>query len=362
MLRLVFGLLVPTFVALAQTCSPACSGSGPYTECCLRNMLAAQTAKGAVGRINARHIGVPWSGGLEGMIRSIGRSNKWSELEIASVVAAARAGSSAAVEVVMLPKEPEKKVKPPKEEPVKPVTEPPKVTRALRTWINPKDQLIYVWIPPGVDFTMGCSPGDRECFDDEKPPRRIFVDRGFWIGQTEVTQEAYLRVTQSNPSYLKDRPKAPVEHVNWNQARDYCTAVGGRLPLEDEWEYAARAGNPNSRYGPVGEIGWYNANSDSKTHDVASGGKLPSTFGLHEMLGNMWEWVADCYEEKRYLKRPNPDRVGKAAEISGCWRVLRGGSWVNNSTDLRASKRNRLVAGVGSSAIGLRCAGDFSVP
>ncbi len=65
--------------------------------------------------------------------------------------------------------------------------------------VNPKDGLRYLWIPPG-NFTAGCSPGDKECYEDEYPPRKITLTRGFWLGQTEVTQGAYEKIMGYNPA------------------------------------------------------------------------------------------------------------------------------------------------------------------
>ena len=106
--------------------------------------------------------------------------------------------------------------------------------------MNPKDGLRYVWIPPGR-FTDGCSPGDKECYDDESPTRNVTLTRGFWLGQTEVTQAAYQKVMGYNPSVIEG-PDLPADSVTWDEADVYCTAIGGRLPSEPEWEYAARGG------------------------------------------------------------------------------------------------------------------------
>jgi formylglycine-generating enzyme required for sulfatase activity len=92
--------------------------------------------------------------------------------------------------------------------------------------INPKDGLTYVWVPPG-SFTMGCSPGDNECSDDERPAHRVKITKGFWLGQTPVTQAAYQRVRGNNPSHFKG-DNLPVENVTWNDAVEYCRAIGGR--------------------------------------------------------------------------------------------------------------------------------------
>jgi len=96
--------------------------------------------------------------------------------------------------------------------------------------LNPKDGQPYVWIPSGT-FTMGCSPGDDECFPDETPAHQVTISRGFWLGQTPVTQAAYARVTGRNPSHFKGA-NLPVESINWAEARAYCQAIGGRLPTE----------------------------------------------------------------------------------------------------------------------------------
>jgi len=217
--------------------------------------------------------------------------------------------------------------------------------------VNPKDNLPYVWIPPGT-FTMGCSPGDGECYDDEKPAHQVTLTRGFWIGQTEVTQEAYERVIGKNPSHFRG-DKLPVENVNWNEARAYCNAVGMRLPTEAEWEYAARGGNASARYGSLDAVAWYSGNSGSKTHEV--GQKEKNAYGLYDMLGNVWEWTADWYDAKYYASSPPNDPPGPS---SGQYRALRGGSWLYSAGYARASYRARYEPEFRYVNLGLRCAGD----
>ena len=100
---------------------------------------------------------------------------------------------------------------------------------------------------------MGCSPGDNECDSDEKPPHAVQIANGFWLGQTEVTQAAWKKVMNDNPSNFKS-DQLPVEQVDWTQAGNYCKAIGGRLPTEKEWEYAARGGTTGPRYGPLDAV------------------------------------------------------------------------------------------------------------
>jgi formylglycine-generating enzyme required for sulfatase activity len=199
--------------------------------------------------------------------------------------------------------------------------------------VNTKDGQRYVWIPPGA-FTMGCSPGDTECFNNEKPPHTERIANGFWLGQTEVTQAAYVRVTGGNPSAHKG-DQLPVERVTWNDAVNYCAAIGGRLPTEAEWEYAARAGSTGARYGDLEAVAWHRGNSGGMTHPVAM--KQPNTFGLYDMLGNVWEWVEDSY-------------AGTTSKI------MRGGTGGNVARNTRASSRSVEEPSASTAARGFRCA------
>jgi formylglycine-generating enzyme required for sulfatase activity len=212
-----------------------------------------------------------------------------------------------------------------------------------RTMINPNDGLTYVWIPPGT-FMMGCSPGDKECEANEMPAHQVTLTKGFWIGQTEVTQQAYQRAKGSNPSRYKGA-RLPVETVPWEEAQAYCKAVGMRLPTEAEWEYAARGGDTSARYGDVDSIAWKTA----KTHEV--GRKRANGFRLYDMLGNVWEWVSDTYPDfphgygSSLAPLTDPQATGNSEA-----RVARGG--------LRVSSRDVAWRIWRSSAIGFRCAGD----
>jgi formylglycine-generating enzyme required for sulfatase activity len=226
---------------------------------------------------------------------------------------------------------------------------------------NLKDGLKYVWIPPGT-FMMGCSPGDNDCQIDEKPPHQVTMTKGFWMGQTEVTVEAYRRyvnvtVTPINMPGGQREGQDPVVNVTWNEAAAYCQWAGGRLPTEAEWEYAARGGSTQARYGDINDVAWYGANSGRHAHQVAQ--KRANGFGLCDTLGNVWEWVNDWYDEKYYQNTPSPNPSGPG---SGQLRVLRGGSCYDVPGHVRVSNRGRLNPRLRVDGIGLRCAREAVNP
>ncbi|HXB72404.1 MAG TPA: SUMF1/EgtB/PvdO family nonheme iron enzyme [Candidatus Acidoferrales bacterium] len=206
----------------------------------------------------------------------------------------------------------------------------------ISTLVNPTDGQRYVWIPPGA-FMMGCSPGDTECEGNEKPAHEERIAAGFWLGETEVTQVAYQRVTGANPSTHRG-DQLPVETITWNHAVNYCTAIGGRLPTEVEWEYAARAGAKWARYGSLDEVAWYRGNSGDTNQPVAR--KQPNAFGLYDMLGNVWEWTKDSYGDTGL-------------------KVVRGGARSADSRGARASYRVMIQPSLRNDDKGFRCAGDW---
>jgi formylglycine-generating enzyme required for sulfatase activity len=213
---------------------------------------------------------------------------------------------------------------------------------------------------------MGCWPGDSDCHDYERPLHQVTITKGFWLGQTPVTVAAYHRYARASG---KDMPRAPsfnsgwndqempIVNVSWDDAVAFCTWAGGRLPSEAEWEYAARAGSTESRYGPIDEVAWYSDNSDGKTHEVSQ--KRPNTFKLYDMLGNVWEWVNDWYGESYYAASPERDPQGPP---SGQFRVLRGGAWGASPRDVRVSYRGVYNPGYGLNALGFRCVGEVRNP
>jgi formylglycine-generating enzyme required for sulfatase activity len=212
--------------------------------------------------------------------------------------------------------------------------------------------LVWIPIPSGI-FTMGCSPNDTKCLDNEQPPHTVNVS-SFEMTETEITQAQYEAVMGDNPSsFTSCGGDCPVETVDWNQAKAFCEAVGGRLPSEAEWEYAARAGTTTKYYcgddaSCLEGIAWYNA---SCTNFVK--GKTPNYFGLYDMLGNVWEWVEDCYHDD-YTSAPSDGNVWSGGDCT--YRVFRGGSWDYSNLDLlRASLRVRNYPVFGGGSFGFRC-------
>ena len=229
--------------------------------------------------------------------------------------------------------------------------------------VNPKDELKYVLIPPGT-FMMGCSPGDAECDDDEKPPHDVTITKGFWMGQTEVTVGAYKRFAVTKGRQMPPEPNLngtplnhgwgddamPIVDVTWDDAHAYCSWAGGRLPTEAEWEYAARAGSSGALYEPI--------ESGPKTHEV--GQKRANGFGLHDMLGNIGEWVNDWWDQSYYQHSPSQDPTGPA---SGGGHVLRGASRSDNPRHVGVSARMWVPTGFHLDTNGgFRCGGEVFAP
>jgi formylglycine-generating enzyme required for sulfatase activity len=213
--------------------------------------------------------------------------------------------------------------------------------------VNPKDGLTYVWVPAGK-FQMGCSPGEADCDADEQPLHQVTLSKGFWLGQTAVTQEAYQRVAGKNPA-KHPGPKFPVEWVDYDEATAYCKAIGGRLPTEAEWEYAARAGTTGASYGKLSDVAWYNDNSGGQSHEV--GTKPPNAFGLYDMIGNTWARVSDWFGP--YTAGAQTDPTGPA---SGTDRMPRGGSWGSNAKLTSAYHRDKVEQSHHGPKLGIRCA------
>lgn len=206
--------------------------------------------------------------------------------------------------------------------------------------------LDFVHIPPG-EFVMGATDettavfelpdGDASRIADERPAHRVRITRGYELTRTEVTQGQWadLMKTRPGPAAYWTRPDwrtLPVVSVSWHDAQRFIAALNQRerttrhrLPTEAEWEYAARAGSAGNRPFPDAALAahaWFLGNSGDVPHPV---GRLPANaWGLHDMLGNAWEWVADRYQPDYYAASPPADPKGPDV---GERRVRRGGSY-----------------------------------
>ncbi|GFO55402.1 hypothetical protein GMSM_24090 [Geomonas sp. Red276] len=208
---------------------------------------------------------------------------------------------------------------------------------------------------PGGCFTMGDGSGDGD--GDEKPVHQVCLDP-FHLGKFEVTQAQWHTVMGNNPSYFKQCGKnCPVESVSWNDIQSFLeklnkrTGKRYRLPTEAEWEYAAGGGERHTTYPGSGtrpsELAWEMTNSGGKVHPA--GLKKPNVFGIHDLSGNVAEWVQDFKDDYQAA----PQNAPKGPE-SGRSRVLRGGSWLSPAGELRTSARSELNPSVKSSTIGFR--------
>ncbi len=235
-----------------------------------------------------------------------------------------------------------------------------------------KDSMILNYIPAG-EFKMGSENGA----DDEDYVHTVYLD-AYWLDQTEVTNAMYALCVNAgacdSPEYSNSYTHTnyygntkfdnyPVIYVSWNDAKNYCAWANRRLPTEAEWEKAARGGLEGEKY-PWGnddpickmERG-SGAKFDDKAHchftdteQVAS--YTSNNYGLYDMAGNVWEWVADWYDINYYKNSPASNPLGP--RISD-YRVMRGGSWYDDSYSLRSASRYKNYPTVTHSYIGFRC-------
>jgi len=205
-----------------------------------------------------------------------------------------------------------------------------------------------VWIPPG-EFMMGSPSSERDRDNDERQ-HRVRISKGFWMGQTEVTQGQWEAVM----GYIHDKSRyqkryLPLETASWHEAVEFCEMLNRkegktyRLPTEAEWEHACRAGtNTKFSFGDsdssLGNYAWFRGNTwdVDRKYIQQVGQKKPNTFGLYDMHGNVWEWCSDWYDENYYSQSPSVDPQGPS---SGMTRVLRGGGWNMLSGPCRSASR-----------------------
>ena len=202
-------------------------------------------------------------------------------------------------------------------------------------------------------FLMGSPESEVGRLNDEGPTHEVELTQGFWMAEVPVTQRLWEAVAGSNPSKFKGADR-PVEKVSWSDCDEWIrkanSMTGGlnlRLPTEAEWEYAARAGTTGPRYGELDAIGWYDGNSGNQTHPVSQ--KAANAWGLHDMIGNVWEWCSDWYGDY-----PTGNATDPRGPSSGSFRVRRGGSWVNVARVARSAFRFRNAPGNRSNNLGFR--------
>lgn len=231
-------------------------------------------------------------------------------------------------------------------------------------------QMIVV---PGGRFGMG-SPETEEGRDDDEGPRRVVAVESFAVGVYEVTFEEWDACAFGDGcggALPEDagwgRGDHPVINVSWEDAQAYAewlsetTGQEYRLLTESEWEYVARAGTQTARYWgetASGQCRFANGDdeaapcSDGYENPAPVGSFEPNTFGLYDILGNVWEWVEDCYGD--YEEAP---RDGSASHAGDCdWRVFRGGGWNQGPDDLRAAARTQSPIGLQGRSLGFRVA------
>lgn len=254
-----------------------------------------------------------------------------------------------------------------------------------------------VFVPAG-EFILGSSPADPAAKADEKPSRRVAMDE-FWIDRTEVTNgqfaqflnsggnlteggspwldilDAYTLIEQGGGFFPKNGfANHPVINVSWFGARSYCEWAGGRLPTEAEWEYAARGplgslypwgdsfacglanlDDETRRDRPVGQWG-VGCDGYDMTAPVGSFPAGASWVGAVDMIGNVYEWVADWYAADTYAVSPVDNPIGP---FDGAERVLRGSAW-NMEESEAARSAHRLLDAPGNRRdfVGFRCASD----
>ncbi|HEY3312136.1 MAG TPA: SUMF1/EgtB/PvdO family nonheme iron enzyme [Anaerolineales bacterium] len=230
--------------------------------------------------------------------------------------------------------------------------------------IREKDNMLMVYVEAGA-FQMG----GGNTWPNENPEHSVILD-AFWIDQTEVTNGKYALCVQSKACTPPSEPSSvkyvsyygsaqyenyPVVHISWDQARAYCTWAGGRLPTEAEWEKAARG--KDGRIYPWGsDIGKTFANYDQRDGDTSAVGSYEigkSPYGAYDMAGNVWEWVADWYDDTYYRDAPSSNPAGPSMGIK---RVLRGGSWFNKDYTIRTTYRYGSDPSLSDVLNGFRCA------
>jgi formylglycine-generating enzyme len=213
-------------------------------------------------------------------------------------------------------------------------------------------RFVWRWIYPGR-FMMGSNNVNDHIFVTEQSQREVLLTRGFWLGETPVTQAQWQAVMGNNPSHFKGQQR-PVEQVSWQDCLYFAAklnallpGLNAALPTEAQWENACRAGTqsdyhdgslctmPDGKDPAMEKLGWYAENSNGETHDVKL--KAGNAWGLHDMHGNVWEWCQDSWD-------------------GGIRHVVKGGSWRSEAQLCSADRRNRVDTGYRGQDKGIRLA------
>ena len=240
-----------------------------------------------------------------------------------------------------------------------PAPPPPTCTSIGQTWVSPVDGMTLVCVPAG-EFYMGSFDWDNSASDHEKPVHKVFLD-AFWMDQTEITNEMYQKCVSSGKCSARESVGGvlyPQVNVNWEDAKTYCDWAGQQLPSEAQWEKAARGTDlrifPWGAQMPACSLANF---SDCNLKGASAVGSYPagkSPYGAYDMAGNVWEWVADWYDQYYYSSQStwrNP--TGPLMKVN---HILRGGSWGNDWWDVRSALRYLFHPTRMLSSLGFRCA------
>ncbi|WP_028777119.1 formylglycine-generating enzyme family protein [Shimazuella kribbensis] len=228
----------------------------------------------------------------------------------------------------------------------------PKGETRLRDFLNEQK-----WISSNYKFGI---PGIRKnlkevIWDVEIEP--------FYLAKYTVTEELFA-IIMGEKFATTTKSQKPVVDVSWLNAVNFCNLLsdamgfdrfysfdnasnevvcnygtnGFRLPTDAEWQYACKANSKGYRYGEIDEIAWYKGNSNERVHDI--GGKMPNEWGLHDMIGNVWEWCWDLYDKETF----------------GAYRIIRGGSWAEEERGCGATCRRKSMPDFHIDDIGFRIA------
>jgi formylglycine-generating enzyme required for sulfatase activity len=192
----------------------------------------------------------------------------------------------------------------------------------------------------GLDIVTNGGPRETDLLHGDECPHSITV-KDFSIGKYEVTQAEWRKIMGENPSKFNKNDKNPVENVSWEDVQIFIAKLNSkysdhfRLPTEEEWEFSARGGlqSKNFRYSGsnnANEVAWWESNSNGKPHSV--GTLKPNELGIYDMSGNIWEWCSNW-------KTPYPCNP-ECKSFAMASRVLRGGTFSNDSSSVRTRDRN----------------------